>query len=372
MGISLRSLAHAAVLTAGVVVGGFALAAGPAFGTIAITVDPSYQSEDGGEFAVTTFTANGATLPPLGTGVGVTGALFQTFCLEIPENIETGKTYDWISNDGAVLGGYGGATNGEDPVSPKTAFLYRRFWDGNLPDYNYTLGSGRAASARSLQLAIWYLEDEINSTDSPGHLAEYNGDAQAQAWVTYATNNAGSGTGDVYALNLSQDGGQTLIQDVLVRLTFPREEQNPGTPGFWSNKNGQKLIDEGDLQALRDLCLVDENGDDFDPDCKRDVKNWLLDGNATNMAYMLSVHLTAMTLNVRNGKVDADALIYAPDCDGGQGFGGDYISIADLLDAAADALCEDGYTPSGDANRHWQECLKNALDDANNNLNFVN
>jgi hypothetical protein len=39
--------------------------------------------------------------------------------------------------------------------------------------------------------------------------------------------------------------------------------------------------------------------------------------------------------------------------------------------AANGALCADGFTPSGDPNRATQEFLKDALDDANNNLNFV-
>jgi len=34
-------------------------------------------------------------------------------------------------------------------------------------------------------------------------------------------------------------------------------------------------------------------------------------------------------------------------------------------------LCADGNTPSGDPNRAEQECVKNALDHANNNLNFI-
>ena len=40
--------------------------------------------------------------------------------------------------------------------------------------------------------------------------------------------------------------------------------------------------------------------------------------------------------------------------------------------AAADAaLAADGYAVDGDPNRDAQECLKDALDDANNNINFV-
>jgi hypothetical protein len=41
-----------------------------------------------------------------------------------------------------------------------------------------------------------------------------------------------------------------------------------------------------------------------------------------------------------------------------------------MAEAAAE-LCAHGYTVSGDPNRNYQESLKNALDKANNNLNFV-
>jgi hypothetical protein len=41
------------------------------------------------------------------------------------------------------------------------------------------------------------------------------------------------------------------------------------------------------------------------------------------------------------------------------------------MTAANNALGADGYTPSGDANRKLQEALKDVLDKANNNANFV-
>lgn len=137
------------------------------------------------------------------------------------------------------------------------------------------------------------------------------------------------------------------------------------TPGFWQNKNGQALIEEGDIDMLNLLCLSDDNGhiDNFAD--KGEFKRWLKKRRATNMAYQLSGHLAAMMLNVSVGFVDGDALVYLND-------EGDMISIYDLMDAAATALCEDGYTPSGDENRGYQGMLKDALDDANNNLNWVN
>ena len=53
-------------------------------------------------------------------------------------------------------------------------------------------------------------------------------------------------------------------------------------------------------------------------------------------------------------------------------FGDDRGTNPDELIAAADAeLALHGYTPEGDPNRAYQACLKNALDKANNNQNFV-
>ena len=80
--------------------------------------------------------------------------------------------------------------------------------------------------------------------------------------------------------------------------------------------------------------------------------------------------LTAMRLNVAAGFVQGGSLVYAPGC-GNTGAGNNFISISDLIDAAIAAVCADKYTPAGDPNRATQECLKIALDKANNNLNFV-
>ena len=148
------------------------------------------------------------------------------------------------------------------------------------------------------------------------------------------------------------------------------------TLGFWSNKNGQKLIGSDDLSELCGLNLG--NGSvAFEPTTCGQVKSWLLNGTATDMSYMLSVQLCAMKLNVLNGSVDSSSLVYAP----GLGTSGlvdvdgdgtsDFLSIADLI-AAADA--ELGTHPSADSDDEWrgyQEALKNALDAGNNNLNFV-
>ena len=151
------------------------------------------------------------------------------------------------------------------------------------------------------------------------------------------------------------------------------------TLGYWSNKNGKATLNDApcmgsncmasELALLSSLCLRTAGGGDFDPTSYTELRTWLLEGNAVNMAYMLSVQLAAMQLNVEAGFVDGGALVYAPGVPGASMLG--FISIDDLIAQANMALCADGDTPDGDANRATQEALKDALDAANNNQNFV-
>jgi hypothetical protein len=145
------------------------------------------------------------------------------------------------------------------------------------------------------------------------------------------------------------------------------------TLGYWSNKNGQATLTTygmpSALSALSGLNLVNGSGVAFNPETYTPFRTWLLNATATNMAYMLSAQLAAMKLNVLTEFVDADALVYAPGVPGTNTAG--FISIDDLITAADASLASDGYTPAGDPNRGLQETIKNALDDANNNKNFV-
>lgn len=142
------------------------------------------------------------------------------------------------------------------------------------------------------------------------------------------------------------------------------------TMGFWSNKNGQALVGADDLAMLVALNLRAAGGAHFDPATYGGYRSWLLNATATNMAYMLSAQLSAMALNVYNGLVDGNSLVYAPGV-GNTGVGNNFITVNDLIAAADAALAADGYTPAGDPNRYLQALLKNALDDANNNQTFV-
>jgi len=127
------------------------------------------------------------------------------------------------------------------------------------------------------------------------------------------------------------------------------------TLGFWSNKNGQALITAADLLALRNLCLRNGDGSNFDPTTAAQVKSFLLGANATNMANMLSAQLTAMTLNVRHGFVDPNAFDLCSNK-----------TIGQLTTDANTALCANGLTFSGSPDRASQESTKNCIDKLNN------
>ncbi|HEU5343421.1 MAG TPA: hypothetical protein VFU60_03670 [Ktedonobacterales bacterium] len=146
------------------------------------------------------------------------------------------------------------------------------------------------------------------------------------------------------------------------------------TLGFWSNKNGQKLITSSDLAFLDGLNLVNASGAAFDPSTTTSVggpqlASWLLGANATNMAYMLSAQLATMELNVRHGFVSGNALIYAPGATSADAAG--FATVSDVMGEANTDLGVNPITLSGNPDRTYQEALKNALDNANNNKTFV-
>ena len=145
------------------------------------------------------------------------------------------------------------------------------------------------------------------------------------------------------------------------------------TPGYWQNKNGFRTMNDGDtvepeLLLLSTLNLWNEDGTEFDPTTYQEFRTWLRDSRAVNMAYKLSVSLASMALNVEAGFVDPNALVYAPDVSGADSLG--FISISALIDEA-NSMLGDGLTLPGDPNRAYQEILYWALDDANNNMNFL-
>jgi hypothetical protein len=136
------------------------------------------------------------------------------------------------------------------------------------------------------------------------------------------------------------------------------------TPGYWRNKHGKaKVLAYDILPTLPALCLVDGQGTTFAPTSIEAWASWLQQGNAVSMAYQLSRHLAAMHCNVTVGFVDSGCMVDA----GSLG----YLTIGNLMQQAVTSLCLHPYTPSGHPQRSYQEALKDALDAANNNQNWL-
>ena len=151
------------------------------------------------------------------------------------------------------------------------------------------------------------------------------------------------------------------------------------TIGFWTNKNGKAVMNDGgslvpELLLLAGLNLRTATGANFNPTTYAQFNTWLQQAQATNMAYMLSAQLAAMALNVEAELVNGSALVYVPQLlpfavPGLNGLG--FISIDDLVAAANAELGAHGLTSSGSPYRDYQEALKVGLDKANNNQTFV-
>lgn len=113
---------------------------------------------------------------------------FQTFCLELSEELQLDVEYDVQFGFNAIEGGVGPAG---DPISKGTAWLYHEFQNGTLQGYDFTV-PGRDVSADALQATIWWLEDEIIRDDFPTYyglsavfqdavIAKFGSKAAAQA-----------------------------------------------------------------------------------------------------------------------------------------------------------------------------------------------
>jgi hypothetical protein len=146
------------------------------------------------------------------------------------------------------------------------------------------------------------------------------------------------------------------------------------TLGFWSNKNGGNTItSKGLLPGVLALCLRKADGGLLGIVTLGNFQKFLLTADAVNMANMLSAQLAAMYLNVASGGVNGNSLIYAPGTNSANANG--YATVNAVIAEASALLCTGGATKlvilTGNPNRARAEALKTALDQANNNLNFV-
>jgi hypothetical protein len=146
------------------------------------------------------------------------------------------------------------------------------------------------------------------------------------------------------------------------------------TLGFWSNKNGNKIITGSPtgngttllpavVTLLNSCQLVNANGSIHTFTNSYSLfRTWLLGGTATNMAYMLSVQLAALKLDVAYVGVDGNAFDLCS-----------HMTVNGLIGAACDSMTGPGnqLTLAGNPSRPGQEMLKNCIDKINNNGDVI-
>ena len=144
------------------------------------------------------------------------------------------------------------------------------------------------------------------------------------------------------------------------------------TLGFWSNKNGNKLLTGNvngtgttllpAVMTLLNSCqLRNANGTVHTFTNSYSLfRTWLLGATATNMAYMLSAQLATLKLDLLPptgyGSVDGNAYDLCSS-----------MIVNALITSAWDQLAMDGNTVAGNPTRIAQEMLKNCIDAINNN-----
>ena len=109
------------------------------------------------------------------------------------------------TNDFAEAGG-GGAINGRDYLSDETRYLYYHYFIGDLQGYDYNDAVLRVQDANALQLAIWYLEEELFEFTATVHFDPYYNEYTGLAHEQIIKGNT-TGIDRVKVLNLTKNAG---------------------------------------------------------------------------------------------------------------------------------------------------------------------
>ena len=275
-----------------------------------------------------------------------------------------------------------------DPVDPLNPYVLPGGFDANagvcrVRSYTrFDIGDGTGSDVTGLVFED-FDHDGVRDAGEPGL-----GGVQVQLVnTTTSTSTTTDGTGHFvfpnvlagpYTVELPLVSGwnattpSTVSIDVCgcsdVSVEFGRARQNQRhdghTIGFWRNKHGLALITQYNLlPGINSLGLVDGTGNHVSFANLSQYATWLQNANATNMANMLSAQLVAMWCSVAVGNVGSGALISDPVLG--------IVPIGDVIAQAIASLAAHPYTPTGSPFRSAQEALKNALDDANNNHNWL-
>lgn len=167
---------------------------------------------------------------------------FSTFCLERDEYIGYSTEYTAVVSKEAKNGGKN--TDANDPIHERTAYLYTKFHQGTLSNYDYGVGDGyqggysrpaRDADANSLQKLVWWFENEYNAgkdNDNIDEQSDYaydvtnrtlfktffniNDSNQMTLWFDEAAAAGWTDIGNVRVLNLSDSSGGKQDQLALI------------------------------------------------------------------------------------------------------------------------------------------------------------
>ena len=143
---------------------------------------------------------------------------------------------------------------------------------------------------------------------------------------------------------------------------------------FWMNKKGTAAFEQLPywqqdyiFYLLRFLNLRNSDGTDFDPWSYEELSVWLQRSNAKNMAYKLSAQMAVLFLNAEI-KMLGYRMIHTP---GLQFWGINYnfMDVNLFLWAVNQELFSNSF--GGDANREYHQYLYEIIEQANNDLTFV-
>jgi len=144
------------------------------------------------------------------------------------------------------------------------------------------------------------------------------------------------------------------------------------TLGFWSNKNGEKILQAKDpewRELLNKSNLRQANGNLFTipggkfADAYKAFRTWILNATATNMSYMLSAPLAATQLDIAYNKLNGSDLVLDPK--------GNWVSINQVIADAIAFLATHGNTTAAGPDRELAEAYKNIFDHLNNNIQKI-
>jgi hypothetical protein len=353
-------------------------------GTMTTGADGSYSfgNLDAGNYRVLEETRDGWT-HTTANPVDVTLTLSQTFSCPVLTNTVSSATVNFGNFQNISISGTkfqdltGDGFSADDPVLDSTNSNYvsvniNLYKNGNLVATTATDGSG-SYSFTDLGPGTYTVSEVVPSgwtlTAQTGATIVANG----------GSNSMGNNFDDFKNASVTNGGGFTL--------------------GFWCNKNGQALLNQGDFNLLNTLNLknADGSGIVFSGSLSNEkavLRNFLLGANATNMANMLSAQFATLELNTNHSfintsaVVDVNAPVLVSWSNDGQGSSlvtnlnsgpdgviapGGLISVGTVETEAKSILGSAGgnIVLGGDALRLYEEALKIVCDALNNNLAII-